>query len=342
MSNRVYLLDDFPLHSRSAHGGLGKVNARIVEDNFGINDLVVCTNFHATDKKNRKFFARHYTMPRVIYLWFRLSFKVPYYVLLGLFIVLNAIRSCERQKLFVPIGTDQSGVRRLRGYAMLPFVKSIHVYLVDDPFLVSGESPSGNFYKDLSTATFISVISQGLQQHLTTWAVKSRVMALKLPRRTMIERNVSDERYKGHVLVLGNYKNFYYKGIIELLELIRKLQLPIKVIFTRPLTAEISQNYGEFVIVKTFDQHQLARAMAAVDFCYLGFSSDSKHEQALLTSFPSKLFEYIQYARNIVVYSPKKSNAGEYCIKNSIGEVFESTASMERMLTRAYYGNRTN
>ena len=80
--------------------------------------------------------------------------------------------------------------------------------------------------------------------------------------------------------------------------------------------------------------HSLAREIASSLFAFLPYSFSPELADMVRTSFPSKLMEYLAYARSIVAFAPDYANSTAYFRGFGLPQTVLDQAGLEAEITR--------
>jgi glycosyltransferase involved in cell wall biosynthesis len=251
--------------------------------------------------------------------------------------IANKLKESKVDIILCTCGVDpyslQHGVLAARASGL-----PLALYLVDD--FLSGAILSENAEhllvakRDvpiwLREAKRIFVISAGLQDLIRDrYGLDSEVLPLpyEIPEAHQIQQCVSTEK---QIIFVGNLSHFYIDGLRELAGVIDDLNAKeygtISLRFTLPTMKEVIRQVGRFDCIKCIpcrNTKDLQIEVAKSIFCYSPYSFEDRFKEMVMTSFPSKLLDYLSSARAVLAYGPEYSSMIRYFRCHNLGVVLD-------------------
>jgi len=124
------------------------------------------------------------------------------------------------------------------------------------------------------------------------------------------------EPLRKQILFVGSVNFLYADALRQLLAVVTQVRAQTGEDLVIRLTSPSAAALGElppFVTVAPLKGAEaLARELSASLFAFLPYSFEEKVADMVRTSFPSKLMEYLAYARSIVAFAPDYANSSAY------------------------------
>jgi hypothetical protein len=210
-----------------------------------------------------------------------------------------------------------SNVARIASRAGKPF----SVYVVDDfitPMRLAGIAENAISATEkraraaLQQARHVFAISDGLG---ALFEKEFGVTATTLP--LVFEPGPEfSEPVKKQIIFVGSVNFLYADALRALIEGVHAIREEsgedLRIRFTSPSAVELG-TLPSFVQVEPLGSAQsLAREISASLFAFLPYSFEARVADMVRSSFPSKLMEYLAYARSIVAFTPEYANTTSY------------------------------
>lgn len=227
------------------------------------------------------------------------------------------LESSDDTVILAPIGVDPFSLIRI--WAMAHCLRRrFDVYLVDDiethPTNAGRLGLNYAISRVLKSARRIYAITPELGQ-LIGARYGLRVATLPLTAQQAAASQQKREKPQFLACYLGSINHLYASGLATLIEIVTKLRsrerLPLTLrIIARPeeLVAALNGPIPEWITCGPAElQSDLQDILASSAFCYLPYSFSESAKIMTQTSFPSKLIDYLGWARQIIVFAPQWS-----------------------------------
>lgn len=227
----------------------------------------------------------------------------------------SILRRSSADVLFSFVGADYGNLMRAASLASQAG-KSYSVFVVDDfisALRITGAKEAAvkrvaeRSRIVLRAAKQVFTITDGMGEHLReNFGISSTTLNLAFePEKLPIQP------LKNQIIYVGSINFLYTPGLRELFQVVERIRQTsgddLTVRLTVPVAAAVRE-LGElppFVVSSPVETSEgLAREIASSLFAFLPSSLDLREKVMVRTSFPSKLMEYLAYARSIVVYGP--------------------------------------
>jgi hypothetical protein len=248
----------------------------------------------------------------------------------------------DASQIFCLEGSDPEvlpRIARIAARARKPF----SVYVVDDfliPMRLEGEpdcalaAATARARDCLQQARHVFAISDGLG---ALFEKNFGVQTVTLP--LVFEPGPPyREPVKNQVIFVGSVNFLYATALRELIAAVGELRIETGTDLTIRFTSPSASSLGalpHFVHVAPLDSAEsLAREIAASLFAFLPYSFEPQVADMVRTSFPSKLMEYLAYARSILVFAPEYASSSDYFRNHALPELVHDDRALRQAIAR--------
>lgn len=330
-------LEDAPLRSGVAGAGLSKAFNATLRGLLSNNTRLCIVQTHTPMNKNEFIdeWCTHpaWAAPKMDWVFARLCARLPWPLasraaeLHGHWIAWRLRRALPNllprgTRMLAPVGVDP--LTLVRGESVARHLSAkFEPYLVDDI-----ESHPGNdiwhanlrraLTHLLQSAVQIFSISDGLGDLLRRrHAVQPRTLHLvAAPAYASSSRAPSTERHgpTTFAFFLGSINHLYTAGLKQLIREVAELRESTKknlIVRLSSSAEQVRAELGELplwvVVGPIADHEQLCQEIAAATFCFLPYSFAEEAKSMVVSSFPSKMINYLAHANAILVLAPENS-----------------------------------
>lgn len=226
--------------------------------------------------------------------------------------------------LFAPIGTDLGAVIRANKVAKYLKIKLV-IFLVDDLIDNLKHVPQMNVLIDdvkniLKDANHLFCATEGLVNEYAK--INPKASYLPMPFAPRVEPTSLNSERSNEIIFLGNPSHFYQDGLEGLAKTVAAIsnQPVIRATYGREYMDKLSEQCGG-VNIKTepfISEQDLANCLSKCKFSYVSYSFSERFYHMTKTSFPSKLFEYLAYSKNIIAWAPEYSTVALFFRKHNL------------------------
>lgn len=263
---------------------------------------------------------------------------------LSLLIYLRFGTSIAGARMLAPIGTDIMGF--VRAYWICKFLHlKFEPYFVDDLEAHPSNRNQINEIRSILRWNKLNIqicyaITDGLaQEFYNRYQLKCKTLPLIVPDTRTPEISAGSEVNGTYIFYLGSINHLYAKGIRELIKCVEQLRsatgIDVKIYLAScPLQfSRFIDSKPDFVTVKKLPSDtQVEGYVREANVCYMPYSFNPKDRQMVQSSFPSKLLQYLNNAKNIIVCAPEYSTAYRLFEEQRIGSVCTEETLYETLL----------
>jgi hypothetical protein len=221
--------------------------------------------------------------------------------------------------------------------------KPFSVYVVDDfliPMRIEGvdeaviEAARLRAQASLRQASHVFAISDGLGK---LFEKDFGVVTTTLPL-VFEPAPAPREPLRTQIIFVGSVNFLYADALRVLLAAVAEVRAEsgqdLTVRFTSPSAASLGPLPGFVQVAPLARAADLAREISASLFAFLPYSFDAQVAEMVRTSFPSKLMEYLAYARSIVAFAPDYANSAAYFRDHALPELAHDRAALKAAILR--------
>jgi len=251
-------------------------------------------------------------------------------------------------RVLTPVGIDPLTLIRAEA---LSKALSAHFepYLVDDlqhhPANAHLQDHLGKVLTDvLGRASRVYSITDGLgdilRQRHRVQARTLHLVASVTPGSQPAEEDLGAPMRISHfAFFLGSINHLYAEGLKQLIDLVGQMRqasgqdLTIRMSSaSEQVQAELGQVPPWVIVGPIADHAELSRQIAGSTFCFLPYSFDDGARSMTETSFPSKMIDYLAYARGILVYGPESCVPVRLMVDNNLPLVASTVTTLNHCL----------
>jgi hypothetical protein len=256
-------------------------------------------------------------------------------------ILAKGARKSPASILLSLVGADVGTLVRAARLASLSR-KFCSFYIVDDflsPLRIAGakedaiQKVADKARTALRGAKHVFAITDGLGEYLTKqFGVSARTLNLAFER-----EQIEIQAPKNQIIYVGSINFLYAGGLRDLFHTVEHVRIATGIDLTVRLTLPAEVAAAELGVLPPFvvsmpaeTSESLAGEIASSLFAFLPSSFNMRERAMVTTSFPSKLMEYLAYARSIVVYGPDYGVATRVFLENGLPSVVSSKKALEK------------
>ena len=354
MVDTLIYLEDAPLAGDTAATGLSKALTPMLEAITGPTTAIAVCQTHAYIAANlHRRFERQWTAPKLDFQLARIARKLP--ATAGTSAAAwhgaSVARRLQRTdvlpmapvRVWVPVGVDPFTLVRARALARA-LGSRLSYYLVDDLECHPANQLRAAWVRDvvsscLAEAASVYAITPGLARMLATrYGCSAKVLPL-VASASCAQPTASTGADRPFAFFLGSANHLYASGLRDLMALMAELRRDTGQDLTLRLTCSVSQakeilgHVPAWVQTGGATDAEVAHLAGRSSFCFLPYSFDDADRHMVTTSFPSKLNDYLAYARAIVVYAPRYSVPAELFNSESVPIVVHDVTSLRQSLS---------
>lgn len=188
-------------------------------------------------------------------------------------------------------------------------------------------------------------VSEGLRDfYRNKYGLAPQVVPHSIDRRIINENPQPDVRFRAAVRIV--YTGGIYDNQRDTFQIfvrsLREASFPHKLVIASQKPREYFERLGvigpEDEVVFLKERREVFSLQRGATFLYLPLAWNSSSRQEVMTSIPTKLFEYAAAMRPIFVHCPPESALARFCLDRGIGDVCASVhpsdilAAVEKML----------
>jgi hypothetical protein len=147
-----------------------------------------------------------------------------------------------------------------------------------------------------------------------------------------------NETPRKQIIFVGSINFLYADPLRKLIATVEEIRDQTGEELTIRFTSRSAAMLGDlppFVRVEAISgAENLAREISASLFAFLPYSFDANVVEMIKTSFPSKLMEYLAYARSIVVFAPDYANSTHYFQSSGLPQVAHDGEGLKEEILR--------
>ena len=275
-------------------------------------------------------------------------------------VIKNIIGSSDARWLFCPCGVNPLFLKRAYEISEYNNLKTAFYFVddIEDSCMLSGDKNKIRIcskYMDgwMKKADKIFSISYGLKNAIKKrYGVDSIVLPLSYEINKKYKLHVTD--MKNQIIFVGSPGHFYIEGLKKLIGIVDQINDQYNYNITFRLTMfdqeTIKTLFGEHDFIRSGildSKAKLVHEISSSLFCVAPYSFKNEYKNMVSTSFPSKLLEYLCYAKAILIISPDYSSSVQYFKLHELEKVITiddrniiKNAILEQYKERNDYSNK--